>query len=1161
MKTAGSSHRIGFVLWRLLLCMVFASIGTLATDAHAVPPTTNITSSGLGTTVTPNGNERTITGGTRSGANLFHSFGEFSVGSGDIANFFNDSGLATNNILSRVTGGNVSNIFGTIKTTNFGSANLFLLNPAGVIFGPNASLDIGGSFHISTADYLKFSNGDKFFVNPSNPDTVLSIAAPAAFGFLGPAPAPISFQGSALAVAGGKTISVVGGDISIDGGNLSAPSGRIQIASLGSDGEVYIFSNFSQTNPQGSPVLRLDGVTSLGQLDLLNDPVLEGGTGLIRAANTQITMIEMQGDGSLNKIIPLFGPDYVIPGDRGQTQDNNLFLTFGLFDLMSGESATFQAPSEGAPTNILARVTGGQSSLLDGTLDWFSGDKPINMYFLNPAGVSIGSSVSLGGGVTGSFHVSTADYLRLGPQDGEGSGIFYTPADKMNQSILTGAAPSAFGFESSTPGAITFSGGELIVPEGQTLSLVGGDITITGGHLSAPSGRIQIASVSSPGEVSWSPEVFMVGGDPATLSLNPLDPGQPASVGGQIRITQGALIEVDDQSGIGGGTVLIHGGAVVVDGRNTAITSVTQGDVGVNGAPVGIDLQADSLTVTGGARIETETQGEGNAGNVNLTINGGPIVISGTDARPFPARPGRSRIRSLSTGGGGASGSVTLDASTSSLEMDGGLIETNAQADGPGGNVSVNVGSARLSNGGEIKSTSSGGEFAQAGNVLVTAANSLELSGIEPVFGVRTAISSFSFGDAPSGTVTVEGESIALSGGAQIKSESFFNPVVGDVTVTAHNTLSISGKDTSNTPSGIFSFTLSEFETGQPGNIIVNAGTISLTNGALIESGNIQGGPGGNLTVSATGSIVISSQSGISSLAFAQPVGNVTVSAPSLVMSGGFIRTSTTDIADSGNIIITAGSVQLSNAAEISAKSTGAGLAGDITIDAGSSFVAANSKVTTEASQSDGGNITINARDLIHLTNSQVTSSVGSPTITTTQGGNIIIDPTFIILNNSQIIAQAFAGTGGNITITAGALFIDPASVISASSQLGVSGTVNIQAPINNLSEAVSPLSATFQQAAALLQARCAAQMGGRLSTFVLAGRDGIPAEPGGLLPSPPLTASLPTATTAAYTGADVDGVSVRLARLGIPEDGLRLSGGWHLSSTAQEALAMGCAG
>jgi filamentous hemagglutinin family protein len=127
-------------------------ISGLADDAFSASAITSDVS--VGTKITQGGSVFDIIGGTRSGSNLFHSFGLFNVGTGDTANFLNDSGLATSNIIGRVTGGQTSNIFGTIKTTNFGNAGLFLINPAGWLFGPTASLNVGGSFHVSTADRL-----------------------------------------------------------------------------------------------------------------------------------------------------------------------------------------------------------------------------------------------------------------------------------------------------------------------------------------------------------------------------------------------------------------------------------------------------------------------------------------------------------------------------------------------------------------------------------------------------------------------------------------------------------------------------------------------------------------------------------------------------------------------------------------------------------------------------------------------------------------------------------------------------------------------------------------------------------------------------------------------------------------------------------------------
>src|SRR5215470_5964987 len=231
-----------------------------------------ITPSGLNTQVNlsqtpPAGKTQfDITGGTRpgGGSNLFHSFGQFNVPNNNIANFLNDSGLATSNILGRVTGGNISNIFGTIQTTGFGNANLFMMNPAGFLFGPNATINVGGMVSFTSADYLRLADGVRFnAVRNASADALLSIAPVAAFGFLGSNPGAITVQGSQLAVAEGTGISLVGGDIAVQGGFLVAPSGGINLVSVGKPsnphvaGEVVVASSGQGAgfNPTGFATL------------------------------------------------------------------------------------------------------------------------------------------------------------------------------------------------------------------------------------------------------------------------------------------------------------------------------------------------------------------------------------------------------------------------------------------------------------------------------------------------------------------------------------------------------------------------------------------------------------------------------------------------------------------------------------------------------------------------------------------------------------------------------------------------------------------------------------------------------------------------------------------------------------------------------------------
>jgi filamentous hemagglutinin family protein len=220
------------------------------------------------------------------GGNLFHSFGAFNVPTGGSATFTGPNTIA--NILGRVTGGQPSSIDGVLRSETAG-ANLFLLNPSGVPFGPNARLDVRGSFHVSTADFLRFADGAKFFANLGQ-ESVLTVAPPAAFGFLGPNPAAMTIEESVLQVPTGQILSLVGGDITIVGGPLGvlhAAGGRVQLASVASAGEV-VFSRLEL-----APDLQVDSFTHLGRLELSQGALLDvsgngGGTVLVRSGRLRV---------------------------------------------------------------------------------------------------------------------------------------------------------------------------------------------------------------------------------------------------------------------------------------------------------------------------------------------------------------------------------------------------------------------------------------------------------------------------------------------------------------------------------------------------------------------------------------------------------------------------------------------------------------------------------------------------------------------------------------------------------------------------------------------------------------------------------------------------------------------------------------------------------
>jgi large exoprotein involved in heme utilization and adhesion len=293
----------------------------------------------------------------------------------------------------------------------------------------------------------------------------------------------------------------------------------------------------------------------------------------------------------------------------------------------------------------------------------------------------------------------------------------------------------------------------------------------------------------------------------------------------------------------------------------------------------------------------------------------------------------------------------------------------------------------------------------------------------------------------------------------------------------------------------------------------------------------------------------IRSQSGGVAVVSGQPAvgfgkgGSVTFTADDSILitgSNSAVSTNTFGNGNGGSISLIAGKlVSMQNGGRVSADSggtlggqqfSGSGLAGDITITAGDQIAMNSGSVSTRAVTADGGNITLNAPRMIQLTDSQVTTSVESGVGT---GGNITIDPEALILNNSRILANAFGGPGGNINITADVFLVNSngafptslAGIVDASSALNTPGTVNIEATFTNVEGSVTLLPETPLKATELLRAACAARFaGGKTSSLVVGGRDGLPPQPGDLLPSPLYVAN--NANTAAPGATTMTGYS-----------------------------------
>ena len=656
-----------------------------------VPP---ITSSGLNTQVSgpttlPNGRTNyDITGGTRpgGGANLFHSFGNFNVPNNNIANFLNDSGLATSNILGRVTGGNISNIFGTIQTTGFGNANLFLMNPAGFLFGPNATVNVGGMVSFSSADYLRLADGKLFNAVP-NPaaDALLSTAPIAAYGFLGSNPGAITIQGSQLTVTEGTGISLVGGNITVQNGTLengkvqparlSAPNGQINLATAASPGE-FLLQGFQDPDPASLTGPNINGASfsSFGSVHLAPGStvdVSQTGNGKVSIRGGQL-VVDIQ-NAFLSTADPA-APAVITAG-----QDTIV---------LAGGSAIFSRTSSAEPAPDVQVVADHIQFL--GTPPSFD---PV---FTPPNPVNIFSD-TLGSGAAGNITVTANQDMNL---------VTTTIHSNSNFPTSTGNAGNIN--LSSTNGNISMATGVFV--SSQAIGAAGEAGTIT---VNAPHGDINMLFVVTLNN--------FIGGS-----------GSGASGGGGIEVTANNLnmdlfsnIEVDNFSlPVPKGITLNLSGSLNLDGQSF-IQTVARGPAL---AAANLNVTAHDVSVSGGSFLSTETQSSGPGGQLNIFTNnisllsGGQIKsgsTSGLDPNLPPDSPLNKPIPA--SGPGGTVNIQGLGTPAASLLIDGtgSGIFTNSVGTGPGGNTNITAQSVTIQNGGVLSANTTGA--GPAGNILVKA--------------------------------------------------------------------------------------------------------------------------------------------------------------------------------------------------------------------------------------------------------------------------------------------------------------------------------------------------------------------------------------------------------------------------------------------------------
>ncbi len=850
-------------------------------------------------------------------------------------------------------------------------------------------------------------------------------------------------------------------------------------------------------------------------------------------AQTTTAITPTTGGGSLGTTVTTQGQTVQITDGTRPGNGPNLFHSFDQFNVGRGDTAQFLNITPSIPTsNILSRVTGGNPSSIFGTIDTLS-YQGANLFLMNPAGIVFGPNATLH--VGGSVAFTTADYLRLAEANGSPAGIFH--ADTTATSLLTSASVAAFGFLGRNPAAIKVQESMLTVQPGQSISLVGGNdgftstdpgtgsavsvpngVTMTGGTLSAQNGQVNIASVASQGEI-------LAGTLDQTANID----GQSFDTLGTIQISKQSRI---DTSGEGGGTILVRGGRLVVDDSTISANTKTAGpDTSPKVGPLvaGIDIHvAQDAVIDNVALIETNVEPGAHHGSGgvritadHITISGGPRGLAFVAMNPMADRPFGVRSNVVQNSNAARSGDISLNATSSIQIKDAGQIETNASPGSSGnlGNIVVNsshgnvnlTGKAKVSSFAQTNSSGNTGSIkvdAPRGDIILVnsdlfnsangtgtlrdiqiAAHNLHLRHFSSIGGDNSITGENTSTQIPGNTIITLSGQLSLAGGSFINTGTFSSADSADLIIRAPDIL-ITGKDSDGFNSGIYTSTISS---GNGGQLRLFADNLQLTDGGILSGksfigveGQIPSGSGGVINIQGPRS----------------PGTSVSIDGP-----GSGIFTNTEGTGAAGAIYLSARSLTMSNGATISASSTGTssspGLGpgpGNIFINAGQSLEMRDSSITTESELTNGGNIDIQAIDRVHLANSSISTSAPNGT---GNGGNITIDPNVVVLQNSKVLARAVQGSGGNIMITTPLFLADPRSLVDASSQFGLNGSVTIQSPTSNLSGTVGQLASKTSPPQVLLQNRCVALAGGEQSTFILAGRDALPSEPGGWLSSP----------------------------------------------------------
>jgi filamentous hemagglutinin family protein len=1011
----------------------------------------------INTIINNQGTTFNITGGTQVGGNQFHSFQQFSVPTGNTA-YFNNGNDVTN-IISRVTGNSISNIDGLIKAN--GQANLFLINPNGIIFGKNAQLQIGGSFTASTANSIKFTDGKEFSATNPQSTSLLTVSAPIGLQYGKEHNAVISNDGN-LSV--NKDLTLSSGNV-ISNGTLSALQGNLRVESVTGDVEVKdAIANTATFTANRNLILNSSQIGTISDLSLLaKDSVIARDTAerpFIASSGAKLTV---QGD----RLIDLFVLNH---SDSGFYSDSD--MVFRSANTIIGDAHYY--------TNGNFRI-----EKLDGKVGNLQ--SPVDPIIRSLGDVTFG--VYLGQ----SLHIIAGGSVTIDT-------VGITSADNSN--IANSINPT------SNPdlASVTLSNGDVKVINGNTQPTL---------DIRAGVSSTAIASTGIVGNTNISR--FRCSLSPANCFYNN-DPGRTVassrpSTTQQLTSNSSAAITI-------GNIAIASPNGVVLLTNNYAPNLDLDGDITVTGE--GLFRRNPSFqfkpNVQAGIDIASDT---GNGGSLyidsrrNITFKDNQLILTGSS---FPSGKGGD-INLLAKNNVDFGNNVLISANAAKL---GGNIKIISGGDilGRGLNISsLSIPTATNSGNIDIK----GASLSLLNSLISATTNGLGNAGTIKIDIADKASFDRSFvsvsvsqnGQGNAGLLEVNAKDISIVNGSQLSSGVTGKGNGGLVKITTEN-LKIDGTGTIqiinnanaisnvNVLSGIFA-SVNEGAVGNGGSIDITAQDISISNNGRISSSTKSTGNAGTIKVTAE-NLDISSGGKIRtetlSSGNAGKIDIIVSNRLSLTGNGSDILASS-DVNSTGvggTIFIDPAIVTLSDGAKISVSSLGKGDGGDITLIAG--LLSLNrSSIIAETSNGKGGNLTLKIADILWLRNASLISATAG---SNGNGGNIDLSAKFILAfstENSDIFANAFKGNGGNINITTQGIFglefrdrPTPLSDITASSTFGLNGTVLINTPGVDPSKGLGTLPADLSDVSSLLSQRCSSDK--VENKFFITGRGGLPPSP-----------------------------------------------------------------